>query len=280
MLGGMARPRFDRDYYRIMGLGPEATEDEVRRTYRRLALQWHPDRNPGNPEAGERFKEISEAYAVLIDPDRRRRYDRARRAGVPADFAPSREDLFRDLFADARASAIFDELARELERMGVRVSQRDFHETLFGGRAVVTGRVVVVTPFALAPTLFRLARAIARGARAVPPGEASRTPVEAPRGGGLLAGLGRAVRWFLGVPAAPEALPGVEDDLVLPLALSAEEAARGGRRRVAVGDGDVLVTIPRGVRAGTRLRLRGRGRPRGDGSRGDAYLVVTLTGSA
>ena len=72
----MARARADRDYYATLGLGPETSEEEIRRTYRRLALEWHPDRNPGNPRAEERFKEISEAYAVLMDPVKRRAYDR------------------------------------------------------------------------------------------------------------------------------------------------------------------------------------------------------------
>src|SRR5438132_792713 len=61
------RPRFERDYYGTLGVGPEATDDDIRKTYRRLALTWHPDRNRGDAGAAERFKEISEAYAVLID---------------------------------------------------------------------------------------------------------------------------------------------------------------------------------------------------------------------
>ena len=103
----MARQRADRDYYAALGLAPEATEEEIRRSYRRLALECHPDRNPGNPRAEERFKEISEAYAVLMDPAKRGAYDRARGAGAPGGFGPSREDVFRDLFNDPRASAIF-----------------------------------------------------------------------------------------------------------------------------------------------------------------------------
>jgi DnaJ-class molecular chaperone len=70
------RTRSGNNSYQILGvLHPRAPEDEVRRAYRRLALQWHPDRNPGEPQAAERFKEISEAYAVLIDPATRREYD-------------------------------------------------------------------------------------------------------------------------------------------------------------------------------------------------------------
>jgi len=112
--------RFDEGYYQILGLHPEATAEEIRKAYRRLALQWHPDRNAGNPAAEERFKAISEAYAVLIDPAKRRDYDRARQAGAPYEPPGSREDLFRDLFADPRASAVFEELAGEFERGSIR----------------------------------------------------------------------------------------------------------------------------------------------------------------
>ena len=69
---------------RRWGSSPEATEEEIRRTYRRLALQWHPDRNPGDPRAEERFKEISEAYAVLMDPAKRRRLRRHARSASDA----------------------------------------------------------------------------------------------------------------------------------------------------------------------------------------------------
>src|SRR5688572_21454222 len=98
ILGVMAR--YDRDYYRVLGVHLEATEDEIRRAYRRLALQWHPDRNPGNADAEERFKEISEAYAVLIDRTKRVDYDRVRRGTGPGDFHVDREQVFRDLFTN------------------------------------------------------------------------------------------------------------------------------------------------------------------------------------
>lgn len=267
----MARPRSDRDYYQVLGVAPEATEEEIRKAYRRLALQWHPDRNAGSRAAGERFKEISEAYAVLIDAAKRREYDRARSAGTPGDFRHTRDDLFRDLFADPRASAIFEELAREFERLGLRVERRDFRQTLFGGRAVVAGRVVIISPVTPALAFLRLARAALRGARTtrIPPSEA---PV---RSRGLLAGLVRAGRWLLGPPTDP-----AEGDVTFPLRLTRAEAEEGGRRRLALsrhdGRNDVLVTIPAGVRSGTRLRLRGKGRQMPGGRTGDAYLVVEV----
>jgi curved DNA-binding protein CbpA len=271
----MARPRTDRDYYALLGVDPGAGEEEIRRAYRRLALRWHPDRNQGDPQAAERFREISEAYAVLIDAERRRRYDAARGAGARPGFAGTREDLFRDLFNDPRASAIFEELARELSRQGARVERRDFEQTLFGGRVVVTGGVFVLTPLTPARLLWRLGRAALRGARAAEQAEAARA---LPAAGGLLARALEAGRRLLGRerPAAG-AGPG---DVTFPLRLTRGEAGAGTRKRVTLrradGEDEVVVTVPPGTRPGTRLRLRGKGRALTGGARGDAYLVVEV----
>jgi curved DNA-binding protein CbpA len=263
------RDRFDRDYYRALGLGPDASEEEIRRAYRRLALQWHPDRNPGHTAAGERFREASEAYAVLIDPAKRSQYDAARRAGAGRgpEFRQTRDDLFRDLFADPRASAVFEEIARELERMGLRVDRRRFEQTLFGGRVVVTGGVFLVGPWTPLLALGRLAAAALRGAGAA-------REVRAP---GVLGALGRAGRWLLGLP--PAAAPALgAGDLVLRLRLTRAEAERGTKKPVRLdGPGEeVLVSVPPGIRPGTRLRLRGKGRAGPGGTRGDAYLTVEV----
>lgn len=71
-----------RDYYEVLGVAKTATPDEIKKAYRKLALQYHPDRNPGNKEAEEKFKEAAEAYGVLSDPDKRKRYDQFGHAGV------------------------------------------------------------------------------------------------------------------------------------------------------------------------------------------------------
>ena len=73
-----------RDYYEVLGVSRGASEDELKSAYRRLALQYHPDRNPDDAEAEERFKEASEAYAVLSDPEKRSRYDHFGFDGVGA----------------------------------------------------------------------------------------------------------------------------------------------------------------------------------------------------
>lgn len=96
-----------RDYYEVLGVERTAGEQDIKSAYRKLAMQHHPDRNPGNPEAEEKFKEASEAYSVLIDAEKRARYDRYGHAGVsngaggfdPANFTDF-SDLFGDIFSD------------------------------------------------------------------------------------------------------------------------------------------------------------------------------------
>jgi molecular chaperone DnaJ len=97
-----------RDYYDILGVQKNASDQQIKSAYRKLALQYHPDRNQGNQEAEEKFKEAAEAYAILSDSDKRARYDRFGHAGVSsqtgAGFDPSTfagfEDIFGGIFGD------------------------------------------------------------------------------------------------------------------------------------------------------------------------------------
>src|SRR3954453_13917569 len=95
-----------RDYYEVLGVTRTVTETELKSAYRKLALQFHPDRNPNNPDAEEKFKECSEAYAILADGEKRALYDRFGHAGVGSaasgagGFDPSSFQDFGDIFGD------------------------------------------------------------------------------------------------------------------------------------------------------------------------------------
>ncbi|MBV8444395.1 MAG: DnaJ domain-containing protein, partial [Candidatus Dormibacteraeota bacterium] len=85
-----------RDYYEVLGVGRSATPEELKRAYRKLAMEYHPDRNNGDKTAEERFKEIGEAYAVLSDPQKRQQYDMFGHSaqGIPNDFGFSFDSAF------------------------------------------------------------------------------------------------------------------------------------------------------------------------------------------
>ncbi len=102
-------PGNKRDYYEVLGVARGANEDELKKAYRRLAIQFHPDRNPGDKQAEERFKELNEAYQMLSDPERRAQYDRYGHAAFQGaqgggfsgfDFTQGFEEVFSDIFGD------------------------------------------------------------------------------------------------------------------------------------------------------------------------------------
>ncbi len=93
-----------KDYYKILGVSENATQEEIKQAYKKLAMKYHPDRNPGDKQAEEKFKEINEAYSVLSDPEKRKQYDQLRRFGAGANVGDFQGGFnFEDLFSGFRS---------------------------------------------------------------------------------------------------------------------------------------------------------------------------------
>lgn len=280
-----------KEYYEILGLKENAGAEEIRKAYRKLALHYHPDRNRGDATAEERFKAISEAYAVLTDPEKRKLYDLSRATGAgmrretqaePWAYT-TQEDILRDLLRNRDAAALFEELTREFQRMGFRFDDGFVRHMFFGGRGVVFGGILFGGPFGGRHrrregfgTFGRTRTPWGPGLEERPTDErigAERQPGLFARIGRALQGIGRVAR--LALSSGQRGADLTQDFLITPA-----EARQGARKHLRYARGadleEIIVTIPAGVRAGTKLRLRGKGLQGASGAPGDLYLRIQV----
>ncbi|MEW5736544.1 MAG: DnaJ domain-containing protein [Thermodesulfobacteriota bacterium] len=257
-------------YYALLGVDRKASPDEIKKAYRKLAMQHHPDRNPGDAGAEDRFKNLSEAYCVLMDPEKRACYDLSLDLGGRGGgtFAFTQEEILRDLFTNPSVRAAFTDLFREFEMDGLAADPEFFNRVFFGGKgAWVLGGLVVAGTFSAAVREFR------RGMGEAP------VPAKKP---GFLSRMGKkAVRYLVKNFVLSEVESAGLLDVTRELPLSAEEAFRGKRCVVSVegpsGREELAVEVPPAARNGLRLRVAGRGKGSG-AKRGDLYLVVRISG--
>ena len=277
-----------RDYYKILGVPRGASANEIKGAYRKLAMQYHPDRNPGDKQAEERFKEMNEAYQVLSDPQKRARYDQLGESysqwehnGAPGNFnwgqwtaqPGGREVNMDDLFGGEGAFS-------------------DFFSAIFGGMNVgqaVRNRTSRRTPSIQQPVTLSLREAYSGTTRTLQTGN-RRVEVKLPAG----ARSGTKIR----VPAAgPARADGSPSDLYLVLNVAEDpvferdgndlhtqvtidvfKAILGGEVEVGIMTGNVLLTIPPGTQPEQVFRVAGRGMPQLKNSeiKGDLYVRVKV----
>ena len=146
----MARIKEFKDYYKILNISDSANQEEIKKSFRKLALELHPDHNPNDPRSEEIFKEITEAYGVLSDTKKKLEYDRFRNdhlAGRSSSrFQYTQEDIFSSMFQGKNASDMFEELNREFSRSGFRSGTNFFETVFFGGAVGGLGRILRMVP--------------------------------------------------------------------------------------------------------------------------------------
>jgi curved DNA-binding protein len=279
------------DFYQILGVPRNADQDEIQRAYRKLARTYHPDVN-ADPAAEDRFKEISEAYDVLSDPQARRRYDDFGRdfRQVPEDADP--DAWRRSRSAGARAGS--QGQGGGFGFGGGDIDLDDLFGSFFGGRGGRSGRSQGAVPGAdqeaeleltveeaYQGTRKSITLAGGGGRRSfdvtVPPGVTDGQRIRLAGQGGRGSGGAPGGDLYLVVRIAPHPRYRLDGrDLFAELRLSPWEAALGTSVPLDTPGGEVKVKVPAGTSSGRQIRLRGRGLPNPKGKAGDLFAEARI----
>ncbi|EKQ69055.1 DnaJ-class molecular chaperone with C-terminal Zn finger domain [Leptolyngbyaceae cyanobacterium JSC-12] len=284
-----------RNYYDILGVNKDATAEEVKKSFRKLARQYHPDLNPGNKEAEERFKSINEAYEVLSDPSKRTQYDQfGRYWNRPGFQTGGRSPVGRSW--NGRGS----DRATDDFNFGEFSDFNSFVDQLLNRREGVSTAGTAQEPFrpGTTKTTYTVPRTKPRDAEArltVPLDRAylgGRERIRLEDGRSLEVNMpsgmvtGQRVRLkgqgvsggdlYLKIDVAPHPFFKLEgSDIFCQLPITPSEAVLGGSIEVPTLDGLVKMSIPPGVRSGQRLRLANKGYPI-NGDRGDQIVEIQI----
>lgn len=277
-----------KDYYKILGVERSASTDDIRKSYRKLAMQYHPDRNPGNKQAEEKFKEINEAYQALSDPQKRARYDQLgseysnwQQRGAPGDFDWSQ--WFNNQQSGRGGTRVEYGDLNDLFGQG---GFSDFFQSIFGGgmSGTATGTRTRSVPAYQQPIVISLQEAHEGALRSF---QSSGRKVEVRIPAGVktgskvrVAGAGPEGRdLYLIVEVAEDVRFEREgNDLRTSVTIDAFTAILGGEAEVETMDGKVKLKIPAGTQPEQVFRLAGRGMPhlKSAHTKGDLFVRVKV----
>ena len=273
-----------KDYYAILGVGRDASPEDIKKAYRKLARKYHPDVSK-EADAEERFKEVAEAYEALKDPEKRAAYDQLGRHAAGQEFEPSPD--WGERFAGAQT--IFDDLdladlfagltgRRGGPRGRAATSGRDYEAAvrLSFDQAFHGAEIELELPVVDYDEQGNPRRVQHRVKVRIPKGVTDGTQLRVPGKGGKGPPGGRDGDLYLDIRVEAHPLYRVSgQDLYLDLPLAPWEAVLGTRVNMPTPNGTVSLRVPPGTRAGQQLRLAGRGVAR-PGAAGDLYAVVSI----
>ncbi|MBI4402665.1 MAG: DnaJ domain-containing protein [Deltaproteobacteria bacterium] len=275
---------FDKDLYEILGISKGASDDEIRKAYRRLAKKHHPDVNQGNKEAEHRFKEINLAYEVLKDPKKRAQYDEMRRVGAnpfaqrPAGRWGAGSGAGPEMYGDFGLGDLFEEIFGGGAFGGFRPQSRSG----FSFRARGADREASLTVSFLEAArgcerLFELPDG-KRLAVKIPEGIDNGSKIRLAGQGEPGAGQGPAGDLILTVHVLSHSEFRREgSDILYDLPITFSESILGAEIEVPTLDGKVVLKIPHGISSGQRLKLSGRGiRTAKTDRRGDQVVIALI----
>jgi len=288
-----------KDYYKTLGVGRQASQAEIKKAYRKLAMQFHPDRNPDNKEAESKFKEINEAYQALGDPEKRSHYDRLgseytqwQRQGAPGGFNWGQWTTGQQGQRQGPGNVRVEYAGNMDDLFGQEGGFSDFFQQIFGGlggfREPNRGQPAR-QPAYEQPVTISLEEAFHGGKRLmqmdgrrlevkIPAGAVSGTRIRmagaGPAGRG---GQGSDIYLVVDVAADPRfTLSG--EDLHTEVETELVTAVLGGDLRVPTLDGDVILKVPAGTQPGQSIRIKGKGLPnlKKNKERGDLFAKIKV----
>jgi DnaJ-class molecular chaperone len=270
------------DPYAVLGVKPEATQEEIRKAYRGLAKKLHPDLNPGDRQAEEKFKQISAAYDIVGDAEKRARFDRGE-IDAAGNERP-RERYYRDFHGADAEPHVYSSSGGFSDFM----DSEDILKEMFG-RGGGEGRIRLRGQDALYRLPVEFLEALNGATKRITLPDGGTLDVVIPAGtrdkqvlrlrgkGGPGLGGGPPGDALVEIDVEPHKFfTRKGDDIHLELPISLPEAVLGAKLDVPTPSGPVRMTVPKGANTGTVLRLKGKGAPRSDKSHGDEYVTLKI----